>query len=171
MKHDDLCYLAGTLRAPHSHQLLCVPILCWLCCWESPVWNCCPSGDIYIPVCWEEVIKREGTTSPCMAAGSFIMLFSLSDGRGVPALLCGLYVPHPSQLAAPVGLHWESLNVKEVLYQTWNKHLKDCFHISLFRFPAIFSQHNPEHAKNFSSQSPYAWKWQSTILPFSCSTQ
>lgn len=105
VKHDDLRYLAGTLGALHSHQLpLCISILCWLCCWVSPIWNCCPSGDIYILVCWEEVIKWEGTRSPCMAAGSFTMLFSLSDGRGVPALLCGLCAPHPSQLAAPVGL-------------------------------------------------------------------
>lgn len=92
-------------RAMHSDQLLCVPVFLLAllaCCWESPVWSCHPSENIYIPAHWEDLIKW--TRFPCMAVGSFIMLFSLSDLRGVPALSCGIYSLHPSRLGTPVDL-------------------------------------------------------------------
>lgn len=45
-----------------------------------------------------------------MAVGSSIMLFSLSDLRGVPTLPCGIYSLHPSQLGTPVDLQWDRVS-------------------------------------------------------------
>lgn len=133
MKYDHLhYYMAGTLSS-YTGRSYCVPIFLLAplaCCWESPVWTCCHSGNIFIPEHWGDLINW--AKLPCTTAGRFTVLLAMSIWACL-ALWCPLTAALlPGDSCRPaVGL---GLFVREVLHQIRNKNIKDYSHTSPFRF-------------------------------------
>lgn len=115
-------------------KLRCVPILLLAllaCCWESPVWTCCHSENIFIPEHWGDLINW--AKLPCKAVGRFIVLLAVSD----VSLPCPVAPTHCTPAAW--GLLWTcngagSRRVREVLHQIRNKHIRDCSPTSSFGY-------------------------------------
>lgn len=85
-------------RNMHCEQLPCVALFLLALlsyCWESPVWSCHLSGNIYIPVHWEDLIKW--TRFSCVAGGSFIRLLHCQIAwSACPALWRSLTASFPA---------------------------------------------------------------------------
>lgn len=133
-KWGSLCNMTASVITQHREMLLCVPIslLALLAsCWESPVWTCCHSENIFIPEHWGDLINW--AKLPCTAVGRFIVLLAVSD----VSLPCPVAPTHC--IPAAWGLLWTcngtgSHCVREILHQISNMHIKDYSPTSSFGF-------------------------------------